>query len=42
MISKFLSAFVPKSDSNRFANLPQAILDEIQDANEATSVYDIR
>lgn len=42
MISKFLSVFVPKSDANRFANLPQQIQDEIREANEATSVYDIR
>jgi hypothetical protein len=42
MISKFLSVFGHKSDANSFANLPQQIQDEIRDANEATSVYDIR
>ena len=42
MISKLLSVFAPKSDAKSFARLPQRIQDEIRDANEATSVYDIR
>ncbi len=42
MISKFLSAFAPKTEASTFARLPQQIQDEIRDANEATSVYDIR
>ena len=42
MISKFLSVFTGKSDANRFSHLPEAIQAEIRDANEATSVYDIR
>jgi len=42
MISKLLSVFAPKSDAQSLARLPQRIRDEIRDANEATSVYDIR
>jgi hypothetical protein len=42
MISKLLSVFAPKNGAMSFARLPQRIQDEIRDANEATSVYDIR
>jgi hypothetical protein len=42
MMSKLLSVFAPKSDAKSLARLPQRIQDEIRDANEATSVYDIR
>jgi hypothetical protein len=42
MISKFLSSFARKGNTNAYANLPQQIQDEITAANEATSVYDIR
>ena len=42
MITKFLSGFHAKSETNAFAHLPEQIQDEIKAANEATSVYDIR
>ncbi len=42
MISKFLSAFSNRHESNLYAHLPQQIQDEIKSADEATSVYDIR
>jgi len=42
MISKFLSTFARKGNTNIYANLPEQIQDEIKAANEATSVYDIR
>ena len=42
MITKFLSAFASKNDTNHFSHLPEQIQAEIRDANEATSVYDIK
>lgn len=41
MISKFLSAFSRKRDTDPYAHLPQPIRDEIYAAMEATSRYDI-
>ena len=42
MITKFLSALTTKNRDNRFSYLPEQIQAEIRDADEATSVYDIR
>ncbi len=42
MITKFLSSFTRKSNTNLYAKLPEQIQAEIKAADEATSVYDIR
>ena len=42
MINKFLTTFSLKNDTNHFSHLPEQIQAEIRDANEATSVYDIK
>ena len=42
MINTFITAFSLKNDTNQFSYLPEQIQAEIRDANEATSVYDIK
>ena len=42
MITKFLSSFTRRSNTNLYAKLPEQIQAEIKAADEATSVYDIR
>jgi hypothetical protein len=42
MITKFISVLTTKNHDKSFSYLPEQIQAEIRDANEATSVYDIR
>ena len=42
MINKFRDVFSSMNNANQFSYLPEQIQAEIRDADEATSVYDIR
>ena len=42
MITRFITAFSLKNDTNQVSYLPEQIQAEIKAADEATSVYDIR
>jgi len=42
MINIFRNVFSSKNNTNQFSYLPEKIQAEIRDADEATSVYDIR